>query len=86
MRKIEGKFTFGDHMLCAENEKPSAVKAIGYETVQQMSPQSFQKELRSKHIIIADINLPPISCDRPGLMTLNSLKEIVNIEGALLLS
>ena len=72
-------------MLCAENEKSSAVKAIGHEVVQQMSPQSFQKKLRSSHIIIADNNLPLVSCDRRGLMTLNSLKEIVNIEGALLL-
>ena len=85
MQKIEGKFTFGEHILCAENERPPTVKAIRYETIQQMSPQSFQ-ELRFKHIIIAENNLPPISCDRRGLMTLNSLKEIVNIKGALLLS
>jgi hypothetical protein len=86
LQKIEGKFTFGEHILCAENERPPTVKAIRYETIQQMSPQSFQEELRSKHIIIAENNLPSISCDRRGLMTLNSLKEIVNIEGALLLS
>ena len=68
-------------MLCAEYEQTSAIKAIGYETVQQMSPQSFQEELRSKHIIIADNNLARVSCDRRGLMSLNSLKEFVNIEG-----
>ena len=69
-------------MLCMENEHPSAIKVIGYETVQQMSPQSFQEGLRSKHIIIANNNLPPISCNRHGLMTLNSLKEYADIEGA----
>ena len=69
-------------MLCTENEQSSAIKAIGYETIQQMSPQSFQEGLHSKHIIIVDNNLPPISCNRYGLMTLNSLKEYVDIEGA----
>ena len=46
-----------------------------------MSPRSFQEVLRSKHIIIADYNLPRVSCDRHGLLSLNSLKEVVNIEG-----
>jgi hypothetical protein len=71
-------------MLCAENEQPSAIEAIDYETVQEMSPQFFQGKLRSKHIIIADNKLPLVSCDRRGLLTLNSLKEFVKIEGALL--
>jgi hypothetical protein len=79
MEKIEGNFTFGDHMRCTES-LTSAIEAFDYETVLQMSPQSFQKKLRSKHIIIADYNLPRISCDRRGLMSLNSLKEFVNIE------
>ena len=70
-------------MLCTENEQSSAIKVIGYETIQQKSPQSFQDELRSKHIVIADNNLAPISCNRHGLMTLNSLKESVDIEGTL---
>jgi hypothetical protein len=68
-------------MICAEHVQTSAIKAIGNEMIQQMSPQSFQGELRSKHIVIPDINLPPIPCDRRGLMTLNSLKELVEIEG-----
>jgi hypothetical protein len=71
-------------MLCAENEQPSAIEAISYETVQEMSPQFFQRKLRSKYIIIADNKLPLVSCDRRGLLTLNSLKEFVKIEGALL--
>lgn len=69
-------------MLCAE-DKNSAIDEIDYEVVQQMSPQSFQKKLRSKHIFVTDNNLSFVPCDRRGLMTLNSLKEIVNIEGAL---
>jgi ribosomal protein S26 len=62
-------------------DRPTALKAINYEAIQVMVPRSFQQELRSKHIIIADFNLPRISCDRQGLMSLNSLKEVVNIEG-----
>jgi hypothetical protein len=68
-------------MICEEYEQKLAIKAIGCEIVQQMSPQLFQQELRSKHIIIADSKRPSIPCDRHGLMTLNSLKELVNIEG-----
>jgi hypothetical protein len=68
-------------MICAEYDQISAIKAFSYETIQQMSPQTFQGELRSKHIIIANYNLPPVSCDRRGLTTLNSLKEIVDVEG-----
>ena len=68
-------------MLCSEYDQSSAIKEIDYAKVQQMTPQSFQEQLRSKHIIIADYNLPSISCDRRGLMTLNSLKALVNIEG-----
>jgi hypothetical protein len=81
LEKIDGKFTFGEHMICAEYDQSSAIKAICYEAIQQMSPQTFQGELRSKHIIIPDCNLPPVSCDRHGLTTLNSLKEYVDIEG-----
>ena len=50
-----------------------------------MSPRDFQKMLRFQHIVIADYNLPVISCDHRGSMTLNSLKEIVNPEGMSLL-
>jgi hypothetical protein len=67
-------------MLCTESDQISAIKAIGYEMVQQLSPQAFLNELRFKHIIIADYNLPHISFDRQGFMSLNSLKEFVNIE------
>jgi hypothetical protein len=81
LEKIEGKFPFEDRMHCDDREETLAIKAIGNELVQRMSPQSFQQELRKKHIIIADNGQPSISCDRAGLMTLNSLKELVKIEG-----
>jgi hypothetical protein len=68
-------------MRCAEYDQTPAIKAISYETVQQMSPQIFQAHLRSKHIVIVDYNPPSVSCDRRGLTTLNSLKEFVTIEG-----
>ena len=82
LKKIEGKFTFGDHMDCTGHERSLAIKAIAYEAFQEMSPQAFQEELRRKHCIIADNNLPFVTCDHRGLMALNSLKEFVNIEGA----
>jgi hypothetical protein len=63
-----------------------AIKAITLETVRDMSPQSFQIELRSKHIVIPDYNLSPISCDRRGIMSLNSLKDVVDIESIYLYS
>ena len=44
-------------MLCSEYNRSSAIKEIDYEMVQQMMPQSFQEQLHSKHIIIADYNL-----------------------------
>ena len=68
-------------MLNKECGHFTGMKTIDYETVQQMSPQSFQKILRTKHIIISGYNLPCVSCDRGGLTSLNSLKESVNIEG-----
>lgn len=84
MEKIQGNFTFRDRIPSTECKQISAIKGIDFETSHQMSPQSFQEELRSKHIVIADYILPHISCDRRGLTSLNSLKEVVNIEGILL--
>ena len=46
-----------------------------------MTTSNFQNILRSRHIIIDSLNLDYIPCNRGGLMTLNSLKEIVNLEG-----
>lgn len=43
--------------------------------------EAFQIILRSSHIIVKDMGLSSISCNRAGLMTLNCLKEIVDIEG-----
>lgn len=68
-------------MLSTDRNRTSAISGIAYETVQQMSPQSFQEKLRSRHIVIIDNNISHISCDRRGLISLNSLKEVVNIEG-----
>lgn len=64
-----------------EFNQSTAIKAINREVTEDMSPRYFQQELRSKHIIITDCNLPRISCDRRGLMSLNSLKEVVSVEG-----
>jgi hypothetical protein len=49
----------------------------------EMTPFAFQDLLNNRHIIISDLNLQKISCNRRGLLTLNSLKEIVNIEGTI---
>lgn len=49
--------------------------------MQELTTESFQILLRSSHIIITDMGLSEIPCNRMGLMTLNSLKEIVDIEG-----
>ena len=64
-----------------EHSDTPSIKAITFEAVQKMMPQSFQEQLRSKHIIIPDYNLPRVSCDRRGLMSINSLKDVVKIEG-----
>ena len=68
-------------MLYTECGQTTGIRTINYEMVRQMSPQTFQKGLRTKHIIIPGYNLPRVSCDRGGLMSLNSLKEYVDIEG-----
>jgi hypothetical protein len=59
----------------------SAMKSITFAAVQDMTPCVFQEILRSKHIIVSDYNLPSITCDRRGLTSLNSVKEVVNMEG-----
>jgi len=61
------------------------IQSITREQAQQMSIYSFQTLLRSKHVIIPDCDLPIIPCDRRGLTSLNGLKELVNIEGDLIL-
>ena len=81
LEKLEDSFTSGDRKLCTEYSPTSAITSLTCKSAQEMSPNLFQKLLRSKHIIIPDYNLPEISCDRRGLMSLNSLKEHVNIEG-----
>lgn len=77
LSKAMDNFTSGDSM----HAQASAIKSISREDAQQMSPQLFQETLRKKHILVADHNLPPIPCDRRGLASLNSMKELVNIEG-----
>ena len=62
-------------------DQSKAIKVMDCNTIREMSPRSFQQQLRSQHIIIADCNLPHISCDRHGLTSLNGLKEVVNVEG-----
>jgi hypothetical protein len=82
--KIEDNFTLATQPLRPDSEESvstSKIRSITRSDVQEMSPRSFQKILRSKHIVIADYNLPYISCDRKGLTSINSLKELVNIEG-----
>ena len=61
------------------------IRVIVCSVSEQMSPYNFQKMLQFQHIILADYNLPVISCDCHGSMTLNSLKKIVNPEGMSLL-
>lgn len=79
--KIMDNFKCSEPLCMEYDDQTSAITSISRESAQQMSPRSFQELLRSKHIIIADYNLPSIPCDRNGLMSLNSLKETVNIEG-----
>lgn len=49
-----------------------------------MLPCDFQEILHSKHIIITNWNLQFVSCDCRGLMALNSMKELIVLEGILL--
>jgi hypothetical protein len=48
--------------------------------MEQMSPNSFQNVLRSRHIIIENTGLANVPCNRRGLMSLNGLKEVVKKE------
>ena len=64
-----------------ENPSSLAIAILFNETTQTMTPQDFQSVLQTWHIIIPDFNLPSICCNHNGLMTLNSLKEIADIEG-----
>lgn len=54
---------------------------ITNERTQKLEPRIFQEFLRVRHIIIVDVDLPHIPCNRRGLLTLNGLKEIVKTEG-----
>jgi hypothetical protein len=72
-------------MVCDEELRTSAIKVFEPDTVQEMLPQTFQEELRRKHIVVIAHKLTGILCDRRGLTSLNSLKEIVDIEGSSLL-
>lgn len=51
--------------------------------MEEMTTNTFQKLLLSYYIIIDNMGLTNIPCNRRGLMDLNSLKEIVNMEGKL---
>lgn len=51
------------------------------ETFRKMDPRTFQERLRGRHIVVTFLNLSIIPCDRGGLLTLNGLKEIVEMEG-----
>ena len=76
--------SFGESRLAAEDtpDTPvSAFKVLVYQQAQEMSPQNFQKILRTHHIILDGTVLVDIPCNRRGLLTLNGLKEIVNMEG-----
>lgn len=81
LSKAEDIFAARDRVPYVENHQKSGIKAMDRTVSQQMSPSDFQIMLRSKHVIIIDHNLPVVSCDRRGLTTLNSLKEIVDLEG-----
>lgn len=54
------------------------------EGLEEISTQMFQNELGLHHIIIQGSNLVEIPCNYRGLTSLNSLKEIVNMEGKFL--
>jgi hypothetical protein len=82
--KIEDNFTLATQPFRPDSEEyvsTSKIKSITRNIAQEMSPRSFQEMLRTNHVVIADYNLPYISCDRKGLTSINGLKERVNIEG-----
>jgi hypothetical protein len=81
LSKTEDIFAAGDRAPYVENPQKSGIKAIDCTVSHQMSPCDFQEMLHSTHVIIVDYNLPVVSCDRRGLTTLNSLKEVVDLEG-----
>jgi hypothetical protein len=52
--------------------------------VQTMDSRTFQEKLRGHHIVVTDVNLSQIPCNRRGFLTLNGLKEIVDMEGMII--
>lgn len=64
-----------------EDEKRSAFIVMTDEQDRQMSIQQYQEDLRSNHIVVTGTRLVGIPCKSHGLTSLNSVKEIVNMEG-----
>jgi hypothetical protein len=68
-----------------KNSPTSGITILESDIVQTMVSRAFQEKLWSHHVIITDVHLFWIACDRHGLLSLHGLKEIVDIEGIILI-
>jgi len=79
---------YGDANTAVHIQTPlsSVFATLNRAKIDQATPSSFQAVLRDKHIIIPDFNLPKIACDRQGITSLNGLREVVEVEGKLIVT
>lgn len=83
-KKVEKSLDIIGRTPYVENSKNSAIAVMNKREVQTMDHRTFQEKLRSHHIVVIDVDLSPISCDRRGLGSLNGLKEMVDMEGIII--
>lgn len=79
--RIESLLDINGRIPYIQNSQTSDIMVVNSETAQNMGSRSFQKELRGHHIIVTNVHLSQIPCDRHGLLSLNGSKEIVDMEG-----
>jgi hypothetical protein len=68
-----------------KNSPTSGITVLESDIVHTMVSHAFQEKLRSRHVIITDVHFSRIACDCHGLLSLHGLKEIVDIEGIILI-
>jgi len=78
---IERSYNSNTHPAHINNPSLSVIAIKDDNTIKTMSPHIFQEILHEHHILIPNYNLANIACDRYGLSSLNSLKEVCIMEG-----
>ena len=82
--KIKNLPNVKENLPHINNSVTSGITVMNLEMVEKMTICIFQEMLHSRHIIVTINNLSIIPCDCRGLLSLNDLKEIVDIEGTII--